>query len=361
MFSSCHMRDGTGVRLQVLKAQYSFQAEHRDEPLEYLTTDSYADVAMGTSASKLTGFIPPPPEVASVVTATADMGRATCQVYDRALHALKQLSISGAHMDPRTDRCYCSLCFSGPELFPCGVPERNCMHPVGWVRFGVRALETHVDTTGYVSYHGTKAWTALADGSRACLLEKIFRNKGQLMHPGMRTVDGEQLRVPTGHYRDGEMLIVSVHDKASSFPRPKHRLVARDLAGIRIARETALGRTLTPDEISALRFKVDEMEAARFPGAGVFLPNRCLFTSPSIKYASQLAYAAAEAVDGTEDRFQFVLELRQRTDSFLILAETLSMEDNGHQCDVHVPNDELEWCTDILTAVTITGLLVRRV
>ena len=272
----------------------------------------------------------------------------SCVCFQRAQAVLATLGIDAKYLNSATDRCFCSDCFDArEEVFICGNPPAQCVHPIGWVRFGVKVTEAHVDDNSYVAYHGTKAW----------LVPKILANKGQLMFPGLVSIEGREIEVPKGHYKDGDYLLAP-QGACSSVGRLKHCLVLRDLDAALAEQEALLERPLSNADKDAMKAVLTESERVDYPGAVVYQPNRRLFTTPSVRYASLPVYSPWWD-DGHGGQFQVVLQVLQTPGSFVVLHETVGLTQQGIQLDAHFANDELEWFTDILTSITITGILIK--
>ena len=263
---------------------------------------------------------------------------------------LATLGIDPGHLDATGNKCFCTPCFnSAHEVFQHGDPPAPCVHPIGWVRFGTKCNQADVDAASYVAYHGTRSWLAPI----------ILRNRGLLL-PNTVDIDGEHVEVPEGHYRDGQYLLVPTPAHAASFPRPKYVLQQRNFAAAILAEAQQLKRDLTSDEVATRRVQLMDFDRQQHKDAEVFRPSGFIFTSPSIKYASNQAFAPA--VDGGQEghQFQVVFQVLQRQDSFSVLGETVGLRFQGiERLDDAFPNDELEWFTDRTSAITITAILIR--
>ncbi|CAF1482509.1 unnamed protein product [Adineta ricciae] len=92
------------------------------------------------------------------------------------------------------------------------------------------------------------------------------------------------------------------------------------------------------------------------------IPNqKFIFTSPTIVYSSSRVYAPIYTFQSEEDnrayQAQIVLQCRQKPDSFKVQRETIGLG-KKRICSV-IPNEKMEYFTDIRPSVVIYGLLVR--
>ena len=279
----------------------------------------------------------------------------TCAAFRHATEAFQRMGIDSKYLDPSANQCYCDACFKDPDTFTCGKPAAQCVHPIGWVRFGVKVNEAHLDPSSYTAYHGT----------HSALIASILKNNGLLLRPGLVTVDNVKLQVPPGHYEDSDaLLLVPVPvDSTCAFPRPKMRIIRRDMAKVMDDEKKRLGRDeLSEAELKDLQYHMTEAEKLRYKQKGhpdgitINLPNKYLFTTPAVKYAELYA---SKTDDGHGGQFQVVFQVQQRPDSFTVLHKTMGLKGKGITLDPHYKNDELEWFTEALAAIVITGILIK--
>jgi hypothetical protein len=98
---------------------------------------------------------------------------------------------------------------------------------------------------------------------------------------------------------------------------------------------------------------------------GQQLHSKCsyLFTSPTIKYSARHAYAKPENfIDSNGKRFtaKIVFQCKQKPGTYKIQGATGGARHEGKLCDV-IPNDQIEYFTDIRASVIPYGIMVRLV
>ncbi|CAF0972893.1 unnamed protein product [Rotaria sordida] len=92
------------------------------------------------------------------------------------------------------------------------------------------------------------------------------------------------------------------------------------------------------------------------------IPNKkFIFTSPTIAYSSSTIYAPNNdffsSMNNTLDEAQIVLQCRQQPNSFIIQGETIGA--GSKRICPHIPNERIEYYTDIRSSIIAYGLLVR--
>ena len=210
--------------------------------------------------------------------------------------------------DKSCDRCYCILCHSlrnDKLVYSRGNPSKDYALPIEWVRFGLRTdpgkcKVNKVFDEWHVGFHGT---------SKEDVYE-IFKSGLILLKPGDHTIDGNQLKMRSGHIK-----------------KPFNRY----------------------NEYS----KQNEL----------FDPNQ-IFVSPSIKYVSQQTYAGTYYCCHPQDwtktlKVQFAFQLRIKPGSYGIGQETIGATKNGKKLDENFNNEELEWYTKQNLGIVLYGLLMR--
>jgi hypothetical protein len=99
--------------------------------------------------------------------------------------------------------------------------------------------------------------------------------------------------------------------------------------------------------------------------SGRQLNGRCpyLYTSPTIKYSSRRAYAKPEnfvALNGKHFTAQIVLQCKQKPGTYKVQGATGRARFEEKLCDV-IPNDQIEFYTEIRASVVPYGVTVRLV
>ncbi|CAF0824476.1 unnamed protein product [Rotaria sp. Silwood1] len=92
------------------------------------------------------------------------------------------------------------------------------------------------------------------------------------------------------------------------------------------------------------------------------IPNKkFIFTSPTIAYSSSTIYAPNNdfysSTNNTLYEAQLVLQCRQQPDSFKIQGETIRA--GSKRICPFIPNEQIEYYTDIRSSIIAYGLLVR--
>ncbi|CAF1285276.1 unnamed protein product [Rotaria sp. Silwood1] len=92
------------------------------------------------------------------------------------------------------------------------------------------------------------------------------------------------------------------------------------------------------------------------------IPNqKFIFTSPTIVYSSLSVYSSKNSfyshVDRTNYEVQMVLQCRQQPGSFQVQGETVGAR--SIRICPYIPNEKIEYFTDIRSSIVAYGLLVR--
>jgi len=89
--------------------------------------------------------------------------------------------------------------------------------------------------------------------------------------------------------------------------------------------------------------------------------DRCIYTSPTVRYAGLKFYAAPCRLEGTELSFQVAFQCRQQPNSFTKQRETMGFARSGRQHELCplVKREEMEWKTTRRQTVMPYGLVVR--
>jgi hypothetical protein len=187
----------------------------------------------------------------------------------------------------------------------------------------------------YRSYHGT-------DRNK---VRAVVAQQG-LLHPGVVTGAGVELRVRPGHIRDGVGLLIRAPLAAGDV-----RHVPGSTVWQLVPRRPAAGAGDAPT--------ADELRA-HGADARVFTPSRWYFTTPSLRYAE--LYSASELYDGR--MFKLALKLRQAPPpAFDVLHETVDWRGRhpGEPLDAVVPMTQMEWFSPRLgpEAHVVTAIMVR--
>ena len=90
------------------------------------------------------------------------------------------------------------------------------------------------------------------------------------------------------HIKDGHYICCQFH---YIFFTTQERRVIESVAH---SEAEKISRARSDTEEKALLDNLTELEKAKYPDASLFPPNKYLFTNPSVKYASQPAYAKPE-------------------------------------------------------------------
>jgi len=86
-----------------------------------------------------------------------------------------------------------------------------------------------------------------------------------------------------------------------------------------------------------------------------------LYTSPTIKYSARHAYARPQkfvASNGEHFMAKIVLQCKQKPGTYKIQGATGRAKHEGKLCNV-IPNDKIEYYTDIRTSVIPYGIMIR--
>ncbi|UJR11810.1 hypothetical protein I4U23_015990 [Adineta vaga] len=87
------------------------------------------------------------------------------------------------------------------------------------------------------------------------------------------------------------------------------------------------------------------------------------FTTPTIKYAALDCYACTYSFtspgDGRHYKIKVALQCKQKSDSFLVQAETVGAQQKNQIICSHIPNDQLEWKTQQRSAIMPYGLMLE--
>ena len=213
------------------------------------------------------------------------------------------------------DKCYCSICYTEDDWYYRGIPPKRYGMPKGWVRFGIKVdggLEANKIFKNYhVAFHGTSPHAV-----------KSILESRQLLLPGDTTTDGKEIDLPKNHIKDGRNSLIPVPGQCGQF-----KVAAKH-----------------PEKCSC--------------GCEVYMPNKMFFTSPSIKYCENPAYAR-EPFEFRGHTYKTVLQVRQKPDSYKVLNETVCATE---RIDPLFDNSEIEWCTrQRYPTIVITGLLIKKV
>ena len=101
--------------------------------------------------------------------------------------------------DPKGDTCFCTSCHSlrgDKVIYNRGKPSKQYALPVEWVRFGLKTDSgkckmNKVFDEWHVAFHGTTKQD----------VNEIFKSGLVLLKPGDHTMNGDQLKMKSGHFK----------------------------------------------------------------------------------------------------------------------------------------------------------------
>ncbi|XP_062501122.1 ankyrin repeat domain-containing protein 17-like isoform X2 [Corticium candelabrum] len=227
----------------------------------------------------------------------------------------KSLGVEQRFLSPEFNKCYCPRCYNGRPIILRGKPAKPYAIPRGWVRFAItvdsRLNADEIFDSYHVAFHGTSA------GAVKSILES-----GQLLLPGDTTSGGFTIPHPSGHIKDGKCCLIPGHMDGH------FKVVAKHKANCKC-------------------------------GCVLFEPTRLFFTSPTVKYCEDPAYAGRGVKFGKK-RAKCVLQVRQKSDSYKVLAETIGAGRRSEVIDPLFDNRDVEWCTGHrYPAIVVTGVLIK--
>lgn len=238
-----------------------------------------------------------------------------CPYHQECESFFGSLGIEQRFLAPEFDKCYCPRCYTGQPTLVRGRPSKPYAIPRGWVRFAT-ALDSRLNVEEvfanyHVAFHGTSA--------RAV---KSILDSGQLLLPGDTTSSGFTIPHPTGHIKDGKCSLVPGHKEGCFAVVSKHKSNCKC-------------------------------------GCVVFEPTRLFFTSPTVKYCDNPAYAGRGVMFGKK-MAKCILQVHQKPNSYKVLAETVGAQRRSLVIDPLFDNREIEWCTDHrYPAIVVTGVLIK--